>query len=160
MPVPWRGWGQMPVRVCESCYTKYKDSNPSVPVKELEIQSTFTYDKIISSKDDEKTRLTARKVGEGVVSVIEAITNAMEYPRGYVVDIARPEYWVPDQDIRQCNQCQITFTSNMTKHHCRRCGHGFCDICTKNKLPVPSRGWEYPVRVCDKCAQMLQSEMD
>ncbi|RDD40267.1 Zinc finger FYVE domain-containing protein 1 [Trichoplax sp. H2] len=158
MPVPWRGWGQIPVRVCQSCFSSYKDLNHSISKKNDETQSIPRNDTVVNGKHDKSKGLTARKVGEGVASVIGAITNAMEYPRGYVVDIVRPEYWVPDQDIRQCNQCQIIFGSNMTKHHCRKCGHGFCDTCTKTKLSVPSRGWEYPVRVCDNCAKILQSE--
>ena len=36
-------------------------------------------------------------------------------------------------------------------HHCRKCGRGVCDECSKTKKPVPIRGWDQPVRVCDKC---------
>lgn len=44
------------------------------------------------------------------------------------------------------------FTTNEQKHHCRACGHGFCDECSSKKKPVPERGWgQDPVRVCDEC---------
>ena len=36
-------------------------------------------------------------------------------------------------------------------HHCRKCGQGVCDDCSRTKKPVPDRGWDQPVRVCDKC---------
>lgn len=72
-------------------------------------------------------------------------------PSGFVKDVARPDYWVPDQDITQCHQCSKTFTPAMSKHHCRACGQGVCGPCSTNIRPVPSRGWDHPVRVCDSC---------
>lgn len=70
---------------------------------------------------------------------------------GFVKDVARPDYWVPDQDITQCHKCSKTFTSAMSKHHCRACGQGVCGPCSTHIRPVPSRGWDHPVRVCDSC---------
>lgn len=72
-------------------------------------------------------------------------------PSGFVKDVARPDYWVPDQDITQCHQCSKTFTAAMSKHHCRACGQGVCGPCSTHIRPVPSRGWDHPVRVCDSC---------
>lgn len=70
---------------------------------------------------------------------------------GFVKNVARPDYWVPDQDITQCHQCSKIFTAAMSKHHCRACGQGVCDSCSTHIRPVPSRGWDHPVRVCDSC---------
>lgn len=39
----------------------------------------------------------------------------------------------------------------MSKHHCRACGQGVCGPCSTHIKPVPSRGWDHPVRVCDTC---------
>lgn len=72
-------------------------------------------------------------------------------------DVARPDYWVPDQDITQCNQCSQIFTVSMSKHHCRACGQGVCGPCSSHIRPVPSRGWDHPVRVCDGCHARTQS---
>ena len=36
-------------------------------------------------------------------------------------------------------------------HHCRKCGQGVCDDCSRTKKPVTIRGWDQPVRICDKC---------
>ena len=40
------------------------------------------------------------------------------------------------------------------RHHCRVCGQGFCEQCSQQRMPVPSRGWLHPVHVCDDCAKM------
>uniref|UniRef100_A0A8C5DNB8 Zinc finger FYVE domain-containing protein 1-like n=1 Tax=Gouania willdenowi TaxID=441366 RepID=A0A8C5DNB8_GOUWI len=101
MPVPERGWGSSPVRVCQTCY---------------------------------------RQGGA-------ADTSTM----GFVKDVARPDYWVPDHSITQCHQCSKAFTATMSKHHCRACGQGVCGQCSTHMKAVPSRGWDHPVRVCDSC---------
>lgn len=37
------------------------------------------------------------------------------------------------------------------RHHCRSCGQAVCDYCSQNRKPVPERGWNADVRVCDIC---------
>lgn len=37
------------------------------------------------------------------------------------------------------------------RHHCRSCGQAVCDDCSQNRRPVPERGWNSDVRVCDIC---------
>ena len=97
--------------------------------------------------------VTNRKFTESVQSTFSFISSTFEYPKEYVVDVlARPSYWVPDSQITLCSSCDITFNAMASKHHCRACGQGFCDDCTRGRLPVPSRGWDYPVRVCKLCA--------
>ena len=64
---------------------------------------------------------------------------------------ARPVYWVPDQDIKDCNVCKAIFGPKLLKHHCRCCGQGVCDDCSLARRAVPSRGWDHPVRVCNSC---------
>ena len=50
------------------------------------------------------------------------------------------------------NQTMNSSIQQLAKlHHCRKCGQGVCDDCSRTKKPVPSRGWDQPVRVCDKC---------
>ncbi|XP_071787643.1 zinc finger FYVE domain-containing protein 1-like [Asterias amurensis] len=132
MPVPERGWGDKPVRVCEQCYMK-KCQGGSSPDESLE------------------QPVTARKMGEVVQSTFNVLGTAMQYPLGFMLDAARPAYWVPDSDIIICSCCQIEFTVKMSKHHCRACGKGVCSECSMNLRPVPSRGWDEAVRVCDNC---------
>ena len=97
--------------------------------------------------------VTNRKLTESVQSTFSYISSTLEYPKEYVVDVlARPSYWVPDSQILSCSSCDVVFKASASKHHCRSCGKGFCDDCTRERLAVPSRGWDYPVRVCNLCA--------
>lgn len=77
-----------------------------------------------------------------------------------IKDSARPTYWVPDDKIKKCKVCNFEFRNyDMTFvrriHHCRDCGEGVCSSCSTNRCSVPHRGWEDPVRVCDKCIKKL-----
>ncbi|XP_066532530.1 zinc finger FYVE domain-containing protein 1 [Hoplias malabaricus] len=137
-PVPERGWGLAPVRVCDACF-----QNRGIP-EEL-------YDAAMA--EDESGTLIARKVGEAVQNTLGAVATAIDIPLGLVKDAARPAYWVPDQDIRCCHQCQREFSARLSIHHCRACGQGVCDECSPDRRAVPSRGWDHPVRVCIACNQ-------
>uniref|UniRef100_A0A3Q3WK95 FYVE-type domain-containing protein n=1 Tax=Mola mola TaxID=94237 RepID=A0A3Q3WK95_MOLML len=127
MPVPERGWGSVPVRVCKACFRQG------------------------GLHCVEPRGLIARRVTEVAQSTLNMVSTAVDYPLCFVKNVARPDYWVPDQDITQCHQCSKIFTAAMSKHHCRACGQGVCDSCSTHIRPVPSRGWDHPVRVCDSC---------
>uniref|UniRef100_A0ABI7ZEX0 FYVE-type domain-containing protein n=1 Tax=Felis catus TaxID=9685 RepID=A0ABI7ZEX0_FELCA len=134
-PVPERGWGPAPVRVCDNCY---EARNVQLDVTEAQA-------------DDEGGTLIARKVGEAVQSTLGAVVTAIDIPLGLVKDAARPAYWVPDHEILHCHSCRKEFSIKLSKHHCRACGQGFCDECSHDRRAVPSRGWDHPVRVCFNC---------
>ncbi|XP_024147556.1 zinc finger FYVE domain-containing protein 1 [Oryzias melastigma] len=136
-PVPERGWGPAPVRVCDACF-----HSPEIPNEVLEAVS-----------EEERSSLIARKVGEAVQSTFGAVIGVIDIPLGLVKDAARPAYWVPDQDIHCCCECQREFLPRLTIHHCRACGQGVCDDCSQQRQLVPSRGWDHPVRVCNSCSQ-------
>ncbi|XP_013867787.1 zinc finger FYVE domain-containing protein 1 [Austrofundulus limnaeus] len=136
-PVPERGWGPAPVRVCDGCF-----------------EQRASYAEILASDlEDEEGSTLARKVGEAVTNTIGVVVTAIDIPLGLVKDAARPAYWVPDQDILSCHNCQREFTAKLSKHHCRACGQGVCDECSPERRAVPSRGWDHPVRVCAGCNQ-------
>ncbi|MBN3304972.1 ZFYV1 protein, partial [Amia calva] len=137
-PVPERGWGLAPVRVCDSCFEQ-RGIRPELLESELE--------------DEEGGTLIARKMGEAVQNTLGAVVTAIDIPLGLVKDAARPAYWVPDQDILSCHHCQREFTPKLSKHHCRACGQGVCADCSPERRAVPSRGWDHPVRVCINCNQ-------
>nr|KAF6503563.1 zinc finger FYVE-type containing 1 [Molossus molossus] len=134
-PVPERGWGPVPVRVCDNCY---EARNVQLDVAEAQV-------------DDEGGTLIARKVGEAVQNTLGAVVTAIDIPLGLVKDAARPAYWVPDHEILHCHSCRKEFSIKLSKHHCRACGQGFCDECSHDRRAVPSRGWDHPVRVCFNC---------
>ncbi|GFO27427.1 Zinc finger fyve domain-containing protein 1 [Plakobranchus ocellatus] len=129
-PVPERGWGLEPVRVCDDC------------LEPGEKKSDNTVD---------QSALTARKVGEAVSSTINVVASAFDYPLGMIKNSARPGYWVPDDQITACCVCSKSFGPRLAIHHCRACGQGVCEECSLNKRHVPLRGWDYPVRVCNLC---------
>ena len=157
MPVPWRGWGNIPVRVCESCYKKHhskkKREESRSRGKAEERQSEGTPPNTATETSASESKVTARYVSEVVQSAVGVVTGAIEYPRSIVVESARPVYWVPDADIKYCHKCKLEFSVKDSRHHCRACGQGFCEKCSGQQRPVPSRGWDYPVRVCDSCAK-------
>ncbi|XP_045162040.1 zinc finger FYVE domain-containing protein 1-like [Mercenaria mercenaria] len=128
--VPEKGWNNL-VRVCDGCFNvNMNDSNSST---------------------GSDTQVTARKVGESMTSALDVVATAINYPLGMLKDSARPAYWVPDEQIKSCCVCDRDFSIKLPIHHCRACGQGVCDKCSPNKHPVPLRGWDYPVRVCQKC---------
>ncbi|MGH0117890.1 UNVERIFIED_CONTAM: hypothetical protein FKN15_003921 [Acipenser sinensis] len=133
MPVPERGWGSASVRVCDSCY-RQGGGGSDVP-------------------RTEPVGLMARRVTEVAQSTVDFVSTAMDYPLCFVKGVARPDYWMPDHEIQQCGHCSKAFSPRMSKHHCRACGGGFCAQCSSERRPVPSRGWDHPVRVCIHCSQ-------
>ncbi|XP_026799319.3 zinc finger FYVE domain-containing protein 1 isoform X1 [Pangasianodon hypophthalmus] len=140
MPVPERGWGRNPVRVCDACHQQ-GGAPQTIKVAQTEPKA-----------------LVARRVTEMAQSTLDMVSTAVDYPLCFVKGVARPEYWVPDHEITQCHQCTKAFSSRVPKHHCRACGQGVCGGCSAQCRPVPSRGWDHPVRVCDACATQLDSQ--
>ena len=151
MPVPWKGWGNIPVRVCHSCYRKHHSSEKTKRRKEGPQGKEASSSGLPQGETSDV--VTARYVGEVMQSAVGLVTGAIGYPRGVIVESARPVYWVPDAKVKHCHKCRKEFAPKDWKHHCRACGQGFCEGCSSQRLPVPSRGWDHPVRVCDSCAK-------
>ena len=93
-PVPERGWGFQPVRVCKPCYeitqATLETSAPSVEPNEVQV----------------------RKVGETVYGTVSSLANALEFPISILKDSARPDYWVPDHEISSCAVCDKEIGAN------------------------------------------------
>ena len=83
--------------------------------------------------------------------------------------LCRPDYWVPDSEISACAVCDRDIGPQLSSggqagpgseerrvHHCRQCGQGVCNKCSATRRPVPARGWDTPVRVCDDCLMLPQ----
>lgn len=133
-PVPERGWPD-PVRVCKACFNPGEDEDRSRAVVQPAGES----------------EVTARKVGEVIRNVLGVAASAIEFPLGLIKDTARPAYWTPDHELSACAVCELPFGPRKPIHHCRGCGLGVCNDCSMARRPVASRGWESPVRICDKC---------
>ena len=158
IPLPELGWGSDPVRVCKQCYLK-RDTHVGEQTLQSDSEDDFAMIEHTSLADPicpgPSSTVTARKVGEGLQSMFSLVSSAAGIPKSYITDMSRPSYWVPDTDITECYLCRERFTAERPKHHCRACGQGFCGKCSSRQKPVPNRGWEYPVRVCDTCADKL-----
>ena len=109
-----------------------------------------------SGKDD----LRARKVGEVLHNSVSKLALVVDFPREIINNVARPSYWTADADIVTCSCCDYKFRFIDSKHHCRACGQGVCGKCSSKKRAVPARGWDYPVRVCDKCVEEMSQNTD
>jgi zinc finger FYVE domain-containing protein 1 len=92
-----------------------------------------------------------RKMTETVQDTIGFIGYATKLPFDVLKESARPSYWRPDSECVSCAICKKDFTDLFPLHHCRSCGNGVCHGCSPHLKPVPSRGWETPVRVCNNC---------
>ncbi|RZF47787.1 hypothetical protein LSTR_LSTR006051 [Laodelphax striatellus] len=152
-PVPERGWPEA-VRVCDLCYAATPAaastaSNTSLNGNESSVSSEH-------SQDDASDTIP-RKCGEVVVNTISSVVSVLEHPKSWIKESARPLYWVPDCDVKECCVCQESFcgplAARLPFHHCRDCGHGVCDTCSQQRRPVPHRNWLEPVRVCDNCCK-------
>lgn len=150
-PVPDRGWGYAAVRVCKPCYNMTADER---------------IEGVVSNSEPNEVQV--RKVGETVYGTVSSLATAFEFPINIIKDSARPDYWVPDSEITKCSVCDKDIGNNMSTsqsssnsqdmctrvHHCRQCGQGVCNACSSTRRPVPHRGWDTPVRVCDDCLLM------
>ncbi|XP_055699994.1 zinc finger FYVE domain-containing protein 1-like isoform X1 [Phlebotomus papatasi] len=108
---------------------------------------------------------SAQMLLDGVSYLAETVSNLSAQPSKAITDWATdkiaPDYWVPNSQIINCHSCSENFEmSKLPKHHCRRCGRGFCSSCSNNEMPVPERGWTEPVRVCNSCRdELLKAEV-
>lgn len=44
------------------------------------------------------------------------------------------------------------------RHHCRACGHVFCNDCSQARLALPTYGYATEERVCDACFQKFRPD--
>ncbi|KAJ3658912.1 hypothetical protein Zmor_010626 [Zophobas morio] len=129
-PVPEKGWYE-DVRVCDFCYIEYP------------LDGDFIID---------GTEVRRRRIGESVIDSVSRVKSIFDKPKELIKNMARPAYWIPDKDCKNCVLCDKPFGPLLLLHHCRDCGKGVCDGCSSTRKPVPHRGWEMPVRICDKCS--------
>jgi len=61
--------------------------------------------------------------------------------------------WDSDSSAAECTNCKTKFTLLKRRHHCRACGHVFCNDCSP-KVKVD----EDTQRVCEACSRKLKAE--
>ena len=47
---------------------------------------------------------------------------------------------------------------SLLQHHCRKCGLAICNKCSEARSTIPIMGYEYDVRVCDNCKEVITDD--
>ncbi|XP_057293160.1 FYVE and coiled-coil domain-containing protein 1-like isoform X1 [Hydractinia symbiolongicarpus] len=69
------------------------------------------------------------------------------------------ERWVKDEEVKNCTNCQQAFSLTVRKHHCRLCGHIFCNNCSNNWVQTAhSRRKKRACNVCVESQKETQGE--
>ena len=87
------------------------------------------------------------KASKRVIFPIPAKSLDQVNPLSIVSSMAPPEW----SDSQNCQRCRDQFTITNRKHHCRKCGGTFCQLCSSNEMVLLEMGINEPVRVCDSC---------
>ncbi|KAG0355772.1 1-phosphatidylinositol-3-phosphate 5-kinase, partial [Gamsiella multidivaricata] len=66
------------------------------------------------------------------------------------------DYWMADENAKECFGCSASFFVFRRKHHCRICGHIFCSKCASKIIPGIKLGYEGYLRVCNYCLDVMQ----
>ncbi|KAJ6131391.1 hypothetical protein N7523_001851 [Penicillium sp. IBT 18751x] len=69
------------------------------------------------------------------------------------------DFWMRDENAKDCFHCGEPFTTFRRKHHCRTCGQIFDSKCT---LLIPGTRFGQPssIRVCKPCETMINAHED
>jgi hypothetical protein len=72
----------------------------------------------------------------------------------------RPDLWVQDHLVDNCEMCGVDFGFFVRRHHCRFCGHIFCGTCSDKTFPLADQpgGVKEEVRTCRKCFLFLATQ--
>ena len=73
--------------------------------------------------------------------------------------ILNREYWMKDENARDCFYCGDPFSTFRRKHHCRTCGQIFDAKCT-SLLPGAYFGQSGSLRVCKPCEEIINGYDD
>ncbi|XP_008850486.1 RUN and FYVE domain-containing protein 1 isoform X3 [Nannospalax galili] len=126
-------------------------------VLRTELQQVEGLKKELRELQDEKTEL--QKVCEEQEQALQEMGLHLSQSKLKMEDIKevnkalKGHTWLKDDEATHCKQCEKEFSISRRKHHCRNCGHIFCNTCSSNELALPS--YPKPVRVCDSCHTLL-----
>ncbi|KAG9062337.1 1-phosphatidylinositol-3-phosphate 5-kinase [Linnemannia hyalina] len=82
-----------------------------------------------------------------------SLTKVIRRLRGEGVN---KDYWMADENAKECFGCSASFFVFRRKHHCRICGHIFCSKCANKIIPGAKLGYEGYLRVCNYCLDIMQ----
>ncbi|XP_066253897.1 WD repeat and FYVE domain-containing protein 2 [Euwallacea similis] len=85
-------------------------------------------------------------------------------------DMNQPRQETPEwAETDLCQLCNKPFFWNiramvdqrqlgLRQHHCRHCGKAICEKCSQGRVTIPSMGFEFAVRVCEPCHNILKDK--
>ncbi|GAA5799820.1 hypothetical protein HPULCUR_005239 [Helicostylum pulchrum] len=79
------------------------------------------------------------------VSNTNSLSRILNRLRGESID-SNKDFWMPDEQCRECFDCNAPFNIFRRKHHCRTCGKIFCSKCLGNSIRT-----SHSLRVCNNC---------
>ncbi|KAH8835651.1 hypothetical protein DL96DRAFT_1575071 [Flagelloscypha sp. PMI_526] len=65
------------------------------------------------------------------------------------------DYWMDDENCKECYDCKSVFTTWRRKHHCRICGQIFCARCASSIIKGSRFGHDGMIRACNLCLSKL-----
>lgn len=68
------------------------------------------------------------------------------------------DYWMDDENCKECYDCKSVFSAWRRKHHCRICGQIFCSRCASNIIKGIRFGHDGMIRVCNLCLDKLATD--
>ncbi|KAI8364609.1 hypothetical protein BD560DRAFT_491198 [Blakeslea trispora] len=80
------------------------------------------------------------------VSNTNSLSRILNRLRGSEPSDNNKEFWMPDEQCKECVRCNAPFNLFRRKHHCRTCGRIFCSKCLSNNIHTSQS-----LRVCNDC---------
>eukprot|EP01134_Creolimax_fragrantissima_P006442 CFRG6442T1 len=125
-----------------------EDPLKSLPVEDLDEELIETESADSADEDDEEDDIS-NELHMDQADKDEGVDKGLDAP--FPVDFPQaPVKWMPDDQVSNCSLCQKRFSAMRRKHHCRRCGHIFCNTCAHYRRLIPHISSK-PVRVCNNC---------
>ncbi|KAJ2955477.1 hypothetical protein NQZ79_g8517 [Umbelopsis isabellina] len=90
------------------------------------------------------------------VSNTNSLRSVISRLRGHKSD---KEFWMPDENCKECYTCRKSFTFLRRKHHCRICGQIFCAKCASHIISGKQFKQKGEVRVCNFCYENLDNDI-
>eukprot|EP00475_Leptophrys_vorax_P011511 TRINITY_DN18070_c0_g2_i1.p1 TRINITY_DN18070_c0_g2~~TRINITY_DN18070_c0_g2_i1.p1 ORF type:complete len:570 (+),score=127.74 TRINITY_DN18070_c0_g2_i1:31-1710(+) len=87
----------------------------------------------------------------------EIISDQDQSPAGRADEDDAVAVWEPDYMSQECSVCNTKFTVLNRRHHCRKCGELVCGTCSSKKLAIKKSRSGKPVRVCNACISLMQT---
>ncbi|XP_073489524.1 1-phosphatidylinositol 3-phosphate 5-kinase isoform X2 [Aquarana catesbeiana] len=84
-------------------------------------------------------------------TVLKRLKEIME---GKSQDSDLKQYWMPDNQCKECYDCSEKFTTFRRRHHCRLCGQIFCSRCCNQEIPGKFMGYTGDLRACTYCCKI------